>query len=73
MRFRQEGHRFIYGPEPLERREMLSGDGIIPASRLATHIAATAGSQAHIEQHSSITAGKNAALARGGHRSQTNH
>jgi hypothetical protein len=70
MRFRQEGHRFIFGPEPLEKREMLSGDGIIPTSQLATHIAARTGSKSHIEQHSSITAGANDPQAGEDRRSQ---
>src|SRR4051794_12881121 len=46
MRVRMHNRRLGFGPEPLETRDMLSANGLVSASHLASHAAAAAASQA---------------------------
>jgi hypothetical protein len=57
MRVRNQRQNFVFGPEPLESREMLSASGISSISHLAAHSAAIATSQGHVENVSSTVAG----------------
>ena len=67
MRTCNQNRRFAFGPEYLETRHMLSGNGLITAAHLSTHAVASAASQLQSQFVSSVIAGAKAA----GHHLQT--
>jgi len=69
MRVRKQSLRFVFGPESLETRDMLSGNGLVSATPLAAHTAAGAANQSTSQFVSSVIAGLKASHA--GHHLQT--
>jgi hypothetical protein len=60
MAFYRHAHRFIFRPEPLESRTMLSGNGFLHSAHLGAQLAASAGNQSDVQYVSSAIAGANA-------------